>query len=964
MKEYRKHTQSQGLFSYDSLGILEERFKNPKGSDRPRIRWWVPSSLLSKKGIEYDIRSMAEAGFSGAEVVSMPRFDIPGSREVDWGSERWNEMSGHMLAMAEKYDFTIDFTMSPLWPLALPGITDCWDPDQGAQMEVDGARIEGITAENPYRGPVPVSKTAVEDAARVGAVPRLLAVTCARYLDRKTNTLEFASACKLEIGSQVVLEKDVWMVEFAPKEEGGYVLFAWWEHPSGERTCQNIQLDHYGRKASETLIRYWEKNIIPAYGPRFKNTVSMFIDSLEYVTHLDWTQGLLEQFERENGYDLTPFLPALYDSHTKYGNFADFPRPDFHFEKNSTQILNDYYEFLTRLYIENHLIPLTDFCEKHGLNMRYQTAYGKELELAQTAMYVSIPETETLYGGDILDFYRVQSGSMHIGGKRIYSIEASAEMNGRGNGKRNSGNYQQTWKNQLWHLGRAMACCVNQAVFHGYSYEGFYEGEGNEKGFMPGVHWPGHTTMGYSEFSNNWSSCQPNWLHVKRYTDFLARNQVILRAGTGRIDLAIYHHSYEETIDFCGAEKIYQDGGLLEQSGYTYDFVSPSQLALEWMEVKDGRLFEDGPAYRALIFDRQRTLPYETAKRLLAYAQAGLPIIFVGEYPKEPAFMGERGIEEAILRLKEFLNVRTVPDTSMVKECLEELGVYPRARYEGRTAVLNTCIHTEDGEYFYFYNYGDADDFYQAEEMGMAAFEVTLEGEGEPWFFDAWSGSISPVLSYTKTEKGVKVPIKLWGCDSCIIALRKGEEKPHADSSLRDIFCSETGRILEKISREEEAVRLSGWKLSLEVWSEGEIPSESKKTVHVWEKLDHLIPWKELPGMEGAAGVGVYRITFSFDQGAAGYYLKLGKVKDSISVKVNGRELCIDPLSKTIDLGELAPGENVLEITVASPLLNALLEYGKRHPYYDSQGKADEREPDAYGLLEDVYLVPYRVKDL
>lgn len=64
--------------------------------------------------------------------------------------------------------------------------------------------------------------------------------------------------------------------------------------------------------------------------------------------------------------------------------------------------------------------------------MRYQTAYGKILELAQTAFYVTIPETETLYGGDILDFYRLQSGAVHLSGKKTNSIEASAEMNGRG----------------------------------------------------------------------------------------------------------------------------------------------------------------------------------------------------------------------------------------------------------------------------------------------------------------------------------------------------------------------------------------------------------------------------------------------------------------------------------------------------------------------------------------------------
>ena len=86
--------------------------------------------------------------------------------------------------------------------------------------------------------------------------------------------------------------------------------------------------------------------------------------------------------------------------------------------EHNDQIIRDYQEFLTRLYVDNHLIPLTRFCEKHHINIRYQTSYGKDLELAQTAMYVTIPETETLYGGDILDFYRLQAGSMHLSGKQ------------------------------------------------------------------------------------------------------------------------------------------------------------------------------------------------------------------------------------------------------------------------------------------------------------------------------------------------------------------------------------------------------------------------------------------------------------------------------------------------------------------------------------------------------------------
>ena len=83
-----------------------------------------------------------------------------------------------------------------------------------------------------------------------------------------------------------------------------------------------------------------------------------------------------------------------------------------------------YGEFLTRLYIENHLKPLRAFCRRHGFTLRAQTSYGEFLELEQTAGYPDIPDTETLYGKDILDFYRAQAGAAHIAGRSIYAIEA------------------------------------------------------------------------------------------------------------------------------------------------------------------------------------------------------------------------------------------------------------------------------------------------------------------------------------------------------------------------------------------------------------------------------------------------------------------------------------------------------------------------------------------------------------
>ena len=255
----------------------------------------------------------------------------------------------------------------------------------------------------------------------------------AKYVDKEKHILDYGSAQSISVEDIRVKNEE-------------YVLFAWWQHPSGSKTCGNIQLDHYGQAASKRLIAYWEEHLIPYYGEAIDN---MFIDSLEYTTHLDWTEGFLELFQERYQYDITPYLPAVYDQDW-IGNFAQLPCPNFAFDKNTTQIQNDFSDFLTELYIENHLKLIESFCQKYGFGLRYQTAYGKTLEVAKTAMYVTVPETESLYGADLIDFYRLQAGAVHMTGKNIYSIETAPEMNGRGNGK----NQGDSWQNQAGNAGR------------------------------------------------------------------------------------------------------------------------------------------------------------------------------------------------------------------------------------------------------------------------------------------------------------------------------------------------------------------------------------------------------------------------------------------------------------------------------------------------------------------------------
>jgi len=917
---------------------------------RPRIRWWIPGTMADKAELIHELRMLKEAGFAGAEVAPSKMFNpVLGRIEGGWGLARWTENFRAILAEAKKQDFAIDLMILCSSPMAIPLVTDASDPSEGVRMELDGAHIDGITREHPYDGPVPVSAEAFEDAEAVGGRAELYAVTVAKVLDKERRILAFDSVRELDLASCVTKtggDARTWKVRFAPEDEGEYALFTWWAHPSGENTAGIPQLDFYGKAGTARLIDYFENTFLPSLGEDAKTIRSLFTDSIEWAAHLDFTPGFREEFVRRYGYDLVKYLPALYEQ--EWSGVYRVPAPDFRFERGSEQLYHAYGDFLTRLYAENHLIPLRAFCQRHGMTLRAQTSYGKALELANTAGCVDIPDTETLYGKDIVDFYRIQSGAFHIHGAQTYSVEASAEAPGRGNGDANSGNYEQTFKKQLWHLQRAYAGGVNQVYFHGCRYRGQYTGEGNENGFLPGVSWPGYEPMGRVRgCSNTWDERQPNWAGMKQLTDALSRIQYILQKGKAAPDLAFYYHNYMETIDAGGAKKVF-DSPSLEQAGYSYDFVCPDDLNRGTASGSTGkaRLAIGEASYKALLLYRQKTLPRRIVRKLGAFADAGIPVVFCEGVPEEPAFPGEESIREEVGRLLEKESVRCCPDAAELPELLMRIGAEPDASYEKPEAVLTVHRKTEECDWFWFYNYADADTFPEMEKAGRVRFGVNLNCEGTPYLLDPWTGAVRRA-AFERTRSGgdgMKLTLELAANDSLIVPVRRSgdigvpEVEPDREMAEADCFV------------------LRDWMLTVESWTPGDSPIHTAKKEFDPYALETPVPRTQIEELETVSGEGIYRCEFDLENGydeGWGAVVSAVSVCDCYRVKINGTEVPANQVDPVIDIGRyVRKGRNTLEIAVYSTLLNAAIAYtgwsGIKPPFQSS------------GLTVPVIITPYK----
>lgn len=930
-----------------------QRFNSPEMSDKALTRWWVPGSKMDKKEIRKEIKSMVKAGFGGAEIVPVSLAGGDGDGDIDWGTKNWKKITKYILKVAKEYDFTIDFTMTPAWPLALPTIKDVNDKDQGAQMELDGAWVDGITKETPFNGVLPQSKETREDIKTVKGKSKLIGVTVAKYSDKENKVLSYDSAKTLDISKLKKNKDGNYEMKYTPDDDGEYVLYAWYQHPSGNQKYGNNQVDHYSKSGTQMIIDYWENNLIPYYGDDWDSCRSLFIDSLEFETHLDWTYGLDKTFKKSYNYDIIPYLAAVYDSSdedTAIGNYMGDPVSTFKFDKNTEQIQNDYKENLTQMYINNHVKPLEEFCKKNNVTLRYQTSYGKNLEVAQTAMYPDIPESETLYGKDYLDFYRLQSGAVHATDKSIYSLETAAEWtetwndkkeNGeygtRGNGESNSGNYEQTFQDHLWHDQRAFATGVNQVVFHGYPYSGLYNGKA-----LDGTQWPGFTGFESYKWSNSWGERQPNWKYASSYLDYINRVQMTLRQGTPKVDVAVYHHSYYETIDFWGPDKIFKTESL-EQNGYSYDFLSPSTINLDGMKVKNGILDKDGSGYKALIFDNQSDITYETANKLLEFAKNGLTIIFVGDLPTDKAFTTDKNINDLMDKIMKQKNVISVDSVDNVVDSLKEKNIFADASYDNQTLLANHH-KDENSDYYYLYNYGGTDNYREVKDAKNVKTTLTLKGEGKPYMANPWTGEITLIKDYKKGKNTITVDVDIAANDSNIIILSKGE------------LAKDNTNTKDSISEE---IKIQNWNLTVESWTKGKTVLDTNKERINVGSLDKLVSWNQIDGLENVSGIGEYTAEFEMNKDykkGQKAYIHLGKVNDAYGLIINDKKVTVDQVSGTADVSKyLQKGKNTIKITVATSLLNAVLNENK--DILNDDGRVlDDRHPSEYGLKDEIVI--------
>lgn len=943
-------------------------FRTPSAQSSPWVRWVLSDSLADSE-LRLELQQMKAAGISGAEIG---QGSYPSTHQLEV-----------ILKAANALGITISLSHGPV---SAPDGFSIDDDNARKKLVYGSAYVNGGTT---YAGAIPAATGTTNRSTLVS----LLAYKC-------TSDCSADATGTLDLGSAVDLTSTVTGTNTTGVAGGTTSGNVSWTAPAGGTwallaiysTGASAQPDLLTKAGFTVLIDNLATSFAPLKSLLRKNAGDLFYDSHtgDRGSPTDtWSNTMAADFTSANGYAITDYLPLLLKRQAS--GFGAAPSA-FAFDTSTTKkFMADFDQTRTDLWLKNQIKPLQRWAKTYNLSVRLQPYgdNGDAVDSIQAAASLDKVETETLWFGDEVDNYLPEASANHMTGRNWYSIEGSASLNQA---------YSQTWQDQVVHMNKAFAGGVTKLVYHHYPYADSTTSV-----------WPGYSLFPDS-FGNTWGPRDPEWKDAAKYNAYFARNQEVLTQGAAKTDVAVYMQNYVYPQPYTSNNLQYWSDPALERAGYTRDYLNPTLLALPNAVVKNQRLAPNGPDYKAFVFDSTQlptsapsrsTMPVATARKVLSYAKAGLPVIFVGATPTGAPGISASADAEVQALMKQVLaqkSTHVVASESDVPTLLGNLGVRPSAQPTTPGPVLSVHRQTKDTDYYWLYNQGSvisagepATSFTDLSGTAVST-SYTLHGRGTPFLLDTWTGKATPIKQYTVSGDTVRVHVRLAKEDTTVIALTTNPKRftssaagLHATSTTASAVVGGTdGSLHVKATKAGTySTRLSNgrtvktvvtsvpvthdltdatWKLKVSDWTPtnaygttGTAGSLTTRSNIATTLTGGLKPWTDIDQLKNSSGIGVYTTTVTLPKSwrsGTGATLSLGAVTDSFEVKVNGVTVHFpDQLTGSLDIGhQLHAGANTIAVTVSTTLINRLRTLNTTQSSWPAQPN---------GLVGPVTLTPY-----
>jgi hypothetical protein len=885
-----------------TLRTLQTGWGKPARTYKPHTRWWWPGNALTKADITWQLEQMAAQGIGGVEIMSAWRMYEKGN--VDYLSPEFMELVKHAVAESKRLDIEVAITFSPGWSFGGP-----WVPkeDQSKVLCIGSIDLQGGTTFNgklPGLQTKPAGGKGKNAEHTVASEPGSLVAVVAAKVSGK-NQLDAASLTVLTDRAKPGSDTIEWN---APP--GQWRLMAFWLKYTGQE-CQAqsmnppaMVVDHLNQGAVQRYCDYLGGALARAVGDEFGKTVdSFFCDSFEIhplPNSLLWSTDTLAGFQKHNGYDLTPYLPALW----------------YEIGPLTPRVRYDLGDYLSRLGLQTVFKTFNDWCDAHHVQARIQPHYRFTEELIQGAGATARPETEvtTARFEPVADPRKATASGARFYGRDIVSAESYTFI------------HPARYRTDLADLKMATDAFLRDGITQFYNH-GYFA--------SPELHVAPNRDMPWANRISHWNTW---WKYYHHVAEYVARSCYLLRQGKLVADVLIYSPqatAWSERALWESERRVLPYGNLaktLVANGYDFDVVN-DDLLQHRTQFRDGGVAINDYQYRLLILPRATVVPIETMRALKKFADAGGTIVALEQLPSASA--GLKDWEKHDGELKQFAGeiFGTNPAGKSRSIFLADYKLDQKPFNPGRQPYTVTPPLTapqrqllaalervtppdftlagraqSDGLTFIHKRTGDVDVYFVSNlEPTRIATEVTFRVTGKTlqrW--DAITGQVSPTSDFRADANGSTLALEFEPWESAFFVFAPGAAptKPAKPAAVANL---------------PEPLPVTGtWQMKLEGFD-----FETFET-----STTALTSWTDSPRTRHFSGTGRYEIEFDLPAArlvnGSRMILDLGKVGNIAEVELNGQTVGVAWMAPhKIDITRAArAGKNKLMVRVTNTLIN------------------------------------------
>lgn len=579
-----------GVEAQTEIAKLNAALKSPPEDSRIMMRWWWFGPAVVKSELKRELEQMKAAGVGGVEIATLypQALDDPatGFHNVPYLSSEYIDDLRYAATEARALGLRVDLTLGSGWPLGGPHI-----PVTEAAGEL---RVEIVPVPADAVAVKPPSLEAGEQLIEAFVTPGALSgdLRAAQVMDRDPEGHFVLQPASLKTQTVIffISSRTGMMVKRPAVGASGFVL------------------DHYDERATESQLLKVDSRMLEAFGTR--PPYAVFSDSLE-VYGSDWTPGLLVDFRRRRGYDMTPYLPALI------GDIGPA----------TSAIRHDWGLTLTGLANENFLEPIHIWAAQHHTLLRSQT-YGFPPVTLSSNRFADLPEGE---GKATINMWRQFSDTRwaasagHLFGHNVISSETWTWLH--------SPAFQATPLDMKAEANLHFLQGINQLVGHGWPYSPPGEAE-------PG--WRMYAAAALNDH-NPWFPVMPE------LTKYLQRVSYALRQGKPANDVALLLPNDDIWASFTARisqKKSATSAGGFDETGSnvsideSMDKFLDRRIIPQILDAGFNLDFIDADAidtlgipYKVLVLPGVDRLPLTTYQRIFEFAKHGGIVVATKKLP-------------------------------------------------------------------------------------------------------------------------------------------------------------------------------------------------------------------------------------------------------------------------------------------------------------------------------------------